>query len=120
MGSCSGSAVSSWPLRVRWGALAPGDVHGLPVAAVGVVLWLGGHLHFLLRRGAFTSVLAERLCVGLAPSCPLGLDRARRFPLSVQGTKASGAVPGPGNISSNRASTAGSKRSSAARTAASR
>ena len=43
-----------------------GNANGLLVFVLGACLWLAGHLNFRLRHGVFKSVLAERLCLGLA------------------------------------------------------
>jgi hypothetical protein len=43
-----------------------GNPNGLLAFAIGVCLWLAGHLHFRLRHGAFKSALAERLFLAAA------------------------------------------------------
>jgi hypothetical protein len=46
-----------------------GNVSGLLAFALGAGLWLGGHLHFRLRHGAFKSAVAERLYLAIALAC---------------------------------------------------
>src|SRR5262245_49310355 len=51
-----------------------GNTSGLLVFALGLCLWLGGHLHFRLRHGTFKSAFAEHLCLGAASAWRRGLE----------------------------------------------
>jgi hypothetical protein len=44
------------------GLASTGDRNGLFLVALGVTLWLVGHLLYRMRRGVWKSVLAERAC----------------------------------------------------------
>ena len=49
------------------GLASTGNANGLLLVALGIALWLVGHLLYRMRRGAWKSALAERLCLALLP-----------------------------------------------------
>jgi len=49
------------------GLAGTGNANGLFLVALGIALWLVGHLLYRMRRGAWKSALAERLCLALLP-----------------------------------------------------
>lgn len=59
-----------------------GSASGVLVSVLGACLWLAGHLHHCLRRGAFKSALAEWLCLSAASAfrrvLTIGLSDRRR------------------------------------------
>lgn len=70
-----GSLLARWAgvLLVAAGSMglaSTGEPNGLVLVALGVVLWLVGHLLYRMRRGAWKSTLAERLCLAVLPQRP--------------------------------------------------
>ncbi len=58
-------------LLVVGGVLAvavAGDVYGLPVAALGALLWLAGHWHYALRHQELKSPFARQVFCRWAPA----------------------------------------------------
>lgn len=49
------------------GLAITGNANGLLLVALGIALWLVGHLLYRMRRGAWKSALAERLCLVVLP-----------------------------------------------------
>lgn len=75
-----GGVVARWggALLVAAGAVGlatTGDGDGLVLVVAGAALWLIGHLHFWLRRDAFKSALAERICLAAAGAWRRGQER---------------------------------------------
>ncbi len=52
------------------GLASTGDADGFLLVALGVALWLVGHCLYRMRRGAWKSALAERLCLAVLPRRP--------------------------------------------------
>jgi hypothetical protein len=52
------------------GLASTGDTNGLLLVALGAALWLVGHCFYRIRRGAWKSALAERLCLAVLPQRP--------------------------------------------------
>ncbi len=57
------------------GLASTGDANGLPLVALGALLWLMGHLFYRVRRGIWKSALVE--CVWLAVLTQHSEDRQR-------------------------------------------
>ena len=49
------------------GIASTGNANGFLLVALGIALWLIGHCLYRMRRGAWKSALAERLCLALLP-----------------------------------------------------
>jgi hypothetical protein len=67
-----GSLLARWVGALLVVAAAAGlastnDPGGLFLLMLGAALWLAGHLLYRMRRGAWKSVLAERLCLVRLP-----------------------------------------------------
>lgn len=58
-----------------------GDVYGVPIAGLGVLIWLAGHWHFALRHQEFKSPLARQFFSRLAPTW---LDPTRDLAVAVR------------------------------------
>jgi hypothetical protein len=52
------------------GLASTGEADGLLLVALGAALWLVGHCLYRMRRGAWKSALAERLCLAVLPRRP--------------------------------------------------
>jgi hypothetical protein len=52
------------------GLASTGNANGLLLVALGIALWLVGHLLYRVRRGAWKSALVERLCLAVLPRRP--------------------------------------------------